>query len=279
VVATAFQLPRVCNLRYPFSPKSTPTDDVMISHFCGKPMAWGSSKTITTKSFTDESHMYNLIMCFNLFSLSHRNTITKARAKFLYAFMTKVSIDLSSIICKSLIEMHKYENKMSHLIYPCLITRLFTHLKITIPSNIPQLPQSTKPIGKSSIKRMVGQLKKDKVSQPNDPNGENNGAGSSSSTPSSADVMASLHAITGFQERIFNKLKEDDIVLAKMIKCLERIQKWTCDTPEREDNDADDLDDGEGEDDDDEDDEDASNDDDDTGANEGSTDADVHCKE
>jgi hypothetical protein len=89
--------------------------------------------------------------------------------------------------------------------------------------------------------------------------------------------MASLHAITGFQERIFNKLKEHDVVLAKMSKRLESIQEWTCDTPEQEDNDVDDLDDGDDEDD--NDDEDASNDDDDTEANEGSTDADVHCKE
>uniref|UniRef100_A0A2N9ECM0 Uncharacterized protein n=1 Tax=Fagus sylvatica TaxID=28930 RepID=A0A2N9ECM0_FAGSY len=110
-----------------------------------------------------------------------------------------------------------------------------------------------------------------------DPNGEDNGAGPSSSIPSSADVMASFHVITGFQECIFNILKEHDVVLAKMSKCLESIQEWTCDTPEREDNDVDDLDDGEDKDDDN--DEDASNNDDDTEANEGSTDADVHCKE
>ena len=77
VVSIAFKLPRVCNPGYPFSPKSTPTDDAMISHFCGKHMAWGSSKTITTKSFTDESRMYNLIICFDLLPLSHWNTITK----------------------------------------------------------------------------------------------------------------------------------------------------------------------------------------------------------
>ena len=191
--------------------------------------------------------------------------------------MTKVSIDLSSVICKSLIEVHECEDKMSHLIHPCLITRLLTHLKITIPSNIPQLSRSAKPIDKSSIKWISGQLKKDKVPQPDDPNGEDNGAGPSSSTPSSTDVMASLHAISGFQERIFNKLKEYDVVLVKMSKRLESIQEWTCDIPEQEDNDADDLHDSEDEDDDD--DEDASNDDDDTKSNEGSTDADVHCKE
>ncbi len=59
--------------------------------------------------------------------LSHRNTITKTQAKFLYAFITEVSIDLPSVICKSLIEIYEYEDKMSHLIHPCLITRLLTH--------------------------------------------------------------------------------------------------------------------------------------------------------
>ena len=54
--------------------------------------------------------------------------------------------------------------------------------------------------------------------------------------------MVSLHAITSIKERIFDKLKEHDIVLAKMCKCLESIQKQTCDTPEREDNDANDDD-------------------------------------
>ena len=112
--------------------------------------------------------------------------------------MTKVSIDLPSVICKSLIEVHECEDKMSHLIHPCLITRLLTHLKITIPLNIPQLPRSAKPIGRSSIKLIGGQLKKDKVPQPDDPNGEDNGAGPSSSTLSTTDVMASLHAITSF---------------------------------------------------------------------------------
>ena len=76
--------------------------------------------------------------------------------------------------------------------------------------------------------------------------------------------MVSLHAITGFQERIFNKLKEHDVLLAKMSKRLERIQEQASNELEREDSDADDLDDGEDED------EDASNDDDDTEVNEGS---------
>ena len=159
VIAIAFELPRVSNPTYPFSPKSTPTDDKMISYFCGKPMEWGSNKTITTKCFTNESCLYNLIMCFNLLPLSYRNTVIKERAKFLYAFMKKVSIDLLSVLRKSLIELHEYEDKMTHLIYPCLITRLLTHLKITIPSNIPQLPLLAKPISNHSIKRMDGQLR------------------------------------------------------------------------------------------------------------------------
>jgi hypothetical protein len=73
---------------------------------------------------------------------------------------------------------------------------------------------------------MSGQLKKKKkVPQPDDRNGEDNRASPSSSTPSSADVIVSLRAIIGIKERIFYKLKEHDIVLAKMCKCLESIQE------------------------------------------------------
>lgn len=242
VIATAFKLPRVSNPTYPFSPNSTPSDNEMISYFCGMPMEWGSTKTITTKCFTPESRLYNLIMCFNLLPLSHRNTVTKERAKFLYAFMKKVSIDLPSVLYKSLIEMHECEDKMTKLIHPCLITRLFTYLNIKIPSTIPQFPLSAKPINDHSMKRMSGQLKeKDKVPQPNDRNGKNSGAGPSSSTLSFTDVML---------KRIFDKLEEHDVLLEKMSRRLERIQEWASDEPEQEDED-----------------EDASNDDDDTEAN------------
>ena len=82
MVVTAFKLLRVCNPEYPFSHMSTLTNDVMMTHFCSKPMAWDFSKTITIKSFTDESRMYNLIMCFNLLLLSHRTRSPKLESSF-----------------------------------------------------------------------------------------------------------------------------------------------------------------------------------------------------
>jgi hypothetical protein len=158
VVATAFMLPRVFEPRYSLNPNSTPTDDAMISHFCGKTMAWDSSNKAGTHYYTCETRAYNLIMCFNLLPLSHRNTISKVRVKFLYAFMTGVSIDLPSVICNSLIEMHQCQDKTSHLIHPSPITRLHTYLKITIPSTIPRVPRSTQPIDKTSISQISNQM-------------------------------------------------------------------------------------------------------------------------
>jgi hypothetical protein len=273
VIATAFKLPRVSNPTYPYSPNSAPSDNEMISYFSGMPTEWGSTKTITTKGFTPESRLYNLIMCFNILPLSHRNTVTKERAKFLYAFMKKVSIDLPSVLCKSLIEMHECEDKMTNLIYPCLITRLFTYLNIKIPSTIARFPPPAKPINDHSLKRMSGQLeKKDKVPQPNDRNEENSGAGPSSSISSSTDVML---------KRIFDKLTEHDVLFEKINRRLERIQSWASDEPvdepedEDEDEDGDEDDDGDEDEDEDADededeDADATNDDDDTAANAGS---------
>ena len=169
--------------------------------------------------------------------LTHRNTVTKERAKFLYAFMKKVSIDLPSVLCKALIEMHECEDKMTNLIYPCLITRLFTYLKIKIPSTISLIRLSQKPINAHSLTRMSGQLKKeDEVPQPNDRSGENSGAGASSSTSSFTHVML---------KRIFDKLEEHDVLLKKMNSRLERIQEWASDEPEQEDEDEDEDEDSE----------------------------------
>jgi hypothetical protein len=50
--------------------------------------------------------------------------------------------------------------------------------------------------------RIVSHIKSDEG------NGKDDGAGPSSSTPKLTDVMASLHAITGSQERILKKLKK-----------------------------------------------------------------------
>ncbi len=103
-----------------------------------------------------------------------------------------------------------------------------------------------------------------------EPNGEDDGAGPSSSTPSLADAMASLQSIMGSQECILNKLKEHDVVLANMSKRLQNIEEWAydrSDSPppdagqvEREDKDDDD-------------------DNDDDKATEGSIDVDDHSTE
>ena len=66
--------------------------------------------------------------------------------------------------------------------------------------------------------------------KPDEGNGKDNGAGSSSSTPKLTDVMASLQAITGSQEHILKKLKKQGVVLEKLAKRLQNIEEWVYDT-------------------------------------------------
>jgi hypothetical protein len=66
--------------------------------------------------------------------------------------------------------------------------------------------------------------------KPDKGNGKDDGAGPSSSTPKLTDVMASLQAITGSQERILKKLKKHGVVLGKLAKRLRSIEEWVYDT-------------------------------------------------
>ena len=161
VVSTALQLLRVSEAGYPFAPTTDPTDDTIMSYFSEKTMAWGSSSKCGSQSFTAKTRVFNLIMSFNILPLSHWNTLSKSRARFLYAFMKGVSIDLPSVICREMIEMHHCKDTASLLNYPCLITRLFTYLKITLPSGTLCYPRVALPIEKSSFTRIVSHVKPD----------------------------------------------------------------------------------------------------------------------
>ena len=217
LVSTALQLLRVSEAGYPFAPTTDPTDDTIMSYFSEKTMAWGSSSKCGSQSFTAKTRVFNLIMSFNILPLSHWNTLSKSRARFLYAFMKGVSIDLPSVICREMIEMHHCKDTSSLLNYPCLITRLFTYLKITLPSRTLCYPRVGLPIDKFSLTRIVSHVKLDEPTP---------------STPTLNDVMALLQANTSSQECILKELKEQGVALGKFAKRLRSMEKWVYDTPD-----------------------------------------------
>uniref|UniRef100_A0A2N9ERH9 Putative plant transposon protein domain-containing protein n=1 Tax=Fagus sylvatica TaxID=28930 RepID=A0A2N9ERH9_FAGSY len=205
------------SLEYPFAPTTDPTDDTIMSYFSEETIAWGSSSKCGSQSFTAKTRVFNLIMSFNILPLSHWNTLSKSRARFLYAFMKGVSIDLPSVICREMIEMHHCKDTASLLNYPCLITRLFTYLEITLPSGTLCYPRVALPTDKSSFTRRVSHVKLDEPTP---------------STPMLTDVMASLQAITSSQECILKELKEQGVALGKFAKRLQSMEKWVYDTPD-----------------------------------------------
>ena len=73
-----------------------------------------------------------MVMTFGLTPWSHYNTITEHRACFLLSLMEGLSIDFPSQMIKSIIDYYHDTTTCDKLIFPSAITRILTHLQITI---------------------------------------------------------------------------------------------------------------------------------------------------
>ena len=72
-------------------------------------------------------------MTFVLHPLSHYNTITEARARFLLSLIEDLSIDFPSHIILSLIDVYKNTAIRDKLIFLLAITRLLRHFSVSYP--------------------------------------------------------------------------------------------------------------------------------------------------
>ena len=77
----------------------------------------------------------NMMMTFVLHPLSHYNSITEPRARFLLSLLEHLTIDFPSHFILSIIDVHL--DSMSHdkLIFPSAITRILHHFSIPFPSS------------------------------------------------------------------------------------------------------------------------------------------------
>ena len=77
----------------------------------------------------------NMVMTFVLHPLSHYNSITKPRTRFLLSLLEHLTIDFPSHFILSIIDVHL--DSMSHdkLIFPSAITRNLFHFSIPFPSS------------------------------------------------------------------------------------------------------------------------------------------------
>ena len=84
LVTDVLHVPRIEFPDYPSSERlRTASRDELMSSFCERPTAWGVHLFTPCRSFAKSPRFMNMVITFVLHPLSHYNSITKSRARFL----------------------------------------------------------------------------------------------------------------------------------------------------------------------------------------------------
>ena len=94
--------------------------DELLSLFYETPSSWGDRQNTSCSTFAKGPRILNIVMTFVLHPLSHYNTITESRARFLLSLIEDLSIDFPSHFILSLID--KDSATRDKLIFPSAIT-------------------------------------------------------------------------------------------------------------------------------------------------------------
>jgi len=77
----------------------------------------------------------NMVMTFILYPLSHYNSITEPRARFLLFLLEHLTINFPSHFILSIIDVHLDSTSRDKLIFPSAITRILRHFSVPFPSS------------------------------------------------------------------------------------------------------------------------------------------------
>ena len=75
----------------------------------------------------------NIVMTFVLHHLSHYNSITEPRARFLLSLLEHLTIDFPSHFIFSIIDVYKDTANRDKLIFPLAITQILRHFFVPFP--------------------------------------------------------------------------------------------------------------------------------------------------
>ena len=75
----------------------------------------------------------NIVITFVLHPLSHYNSITEPRARFLLSLLEHLIIDFSSHFILSILDVYRDTATHDKLIFPSTITRILCHFSVPFP--------------------------------------------------------------------------------------------------------------------------------------------------
>ena len=105
LVADVLRVPRIKFLDYPSCERlRTVSRDELMSAFCERPSSWGERLFTPCRPFAKGPRFMNMVITFVLHPLSHYNSITEPRARFLLSLLEHLTIDFHFIL--SIIDVH-----------------------------------------------------------------------------------------------------------------------------------------------------------------------------
>ena len=103
-------------------------------HICERLTTWGEHLFTPCRPFTKGPRFMNMVMTFILHPLSHYNSITEPRARFLLSLLQHLTIDFPSHVILSIINVHLDSASCNKLTFPSAITRILRHFSVPFPS-------------------------------------------------------------------------------------------------------------------------------------------------
>ncbi|KAL0010449.1 hypothetical protein SO802_005557 [Lithocarpus litseifolius] len=138
IVSEVLHVPRVKHLDYPGCNRlRTVSKNELMSLFYETPSSWGDRQNTRCSTFAKGPRFSNIVMTFILHPLSHYNTITEPRARFLLSFLKDISIDFPSHFILSLIDVYRDTATRDKLIFPLAIMRILHHFSVSFPASDP----------------------------------------------------------------------------------------------------------------------------------------------
>ena len=129
-------VPQIAHPDYPGCKRlRTVSRDELLSHFCEIPSIWGCKQNTLCSGFAKGPRFLNMVMTFALTPLSHYNSITEPRARFLLSLLEDLFIDFSSHFIASVLDVYQDTATRDKLIFPSAITRILRHFSIPIPDS------------------------------------------------------------------------------------------------------------------------------------------------
>ena len=134
IVSDMLQVPRVAHPDYLGCERlRTVSKDELISAFCEHPSNWGDRQFTPCTAFAKGPQFLKMVMTFVLFPLSHCNSITKPRARFLVSLLEHITIDFPLHFILSIIDVFRDTATHDKLIFPSAITRILRHFSVPFP--------------------------------------------------------------------------------------------------------------------------------------------------